>query len=49
MANVQAQDFIVQLAAAGGIILRISRHLGLGCIGIRRYLRHQPGPWNPEV
>ncbi len=40
--NVQAQDFIVQLAAAGWPIRRISRHLGLNQKTIRRYLRHLP-------
>jgi hypothetical protein len=45
--NVQAQDSIVQLAAAGWPIRRISRHLGLDRKIIRRYLRHPPDPDAP--
>jgi hypothetical protein len=45
--NVQAQDSIIQLAAAGWPIRRISRHLGLDRKTIRRYLRHPPDPDAP--
>jgi transposase len=45
--NVQAQNSIVQLAAAGWPIRRISRHLGLDRKTIRRYLRHPPDPDGP--
>ena len=45
--NVQAQNSIVQLAAAGWPIRRISRHLGLDRTTIRRYLRHPPDPDGP--
>jgi transposase len=45
--NVQTQNSIVQLAAAGWPIRRISRHLGLDRKTIRRYLRHPPHPDAP--
>jgi IS30 family transposase len=45
--NVQAQDSIVQLAAAGWPIRRISRHLGLGRKTIPRFLRYPSVPAGP--
>jgi IS30 family transposase len=42
--NVQAQDSIVQLAAAGWPIRRISRHLGLDRKTIPRFLRYPSVP-----
>ena len=45
--NVQAQDSIVQLTAAGWPIRRISRHLGLDRKTIRRYLRQSSDPAGP--
>jgi len=46
--NVQAQDSIVQLTAAGWPIRRISRHLGLDRKTIRRYLRQPSDPAGPS-
>jgi transposase len=45
--NVQTQDSIVQLAAAGWPIRGISRHPGLDRKTIRHYLRHPPDPDAP--
>jgi transposase len=46
--NVQAQESIVQLTAAGWPIRRISRHLGLDRKTIRRYLRQSSDPAGPS-